>query len=61
MERKEGAVMSYIDKKQIPRYVGTMMAEYYLLPSMTEYFADETHQAEFEEWLKKRKKQEENA
>lgn len=52
--------MSYIDKKQIPRYVGTMMAEYYLLPSMTEYFADETHQAEFEEWLKKRKKQEEN-
>lgn len=61
MERKEGAVMKYIDTKQIPKYVGSTTAEYWLLPSITDYFADETHQAEFEEWLKNRKKQEENA
>lgn len=53
--------MKYIDTKQIPKYVGSTTAEYWLLPSITDYFADETHQAEFEEWLKNRKKQEENA
>lgn len=53
--------MKYINKDQIPKYVGNTTAEYWLLPSITDYFTDETHQAEFEEWLKKRKKQEETA
>lgn len=41
--------MSYINEQKIEKTKGYMLGDK-LLSSVTDYFADETHQKEFEQW-----------
>lgn len=45
--------MGYINAQQIPKSEGSMIGSM-LFSTISEYFADPKHQAEFEEWQKSR-------